>query len=193
MKQGHHDSISCMHLGRGSNVGGRECGGCHIQESISNMRLGRSGDAKTARKVHLWWMDEWTDGPTDTVTYKVASTRLKIAALIWNLIWTTPLLDLQFLPEEWLLKCHFLLTRPIGYQLARSILTIFQILTSYGHDYFVHLQKNWPFSVTYPYGRSIFEVDFLKILTADSDSSRKSICTNYSPFSKIFMGTSPKM
>ena len=50
-KQGRRDSISRVRLGRGSNVGGRGGGGCHIHESIGHMRLGRSGDAKTARRV----------------------------------------------------------------------------------------------------------------------------------------------
>ena len=42
-----------VRLGRGSNVGGRGGGGCRIHESISHVRLGRSGDAKTARREQV--------------------------------------------------------------------------------------------------------------------------------------------
>ena len=37
----------------------------------------------------------------------------------------------------------------------------------------------WPFWLTLPYGRSIFQIDFFVILIADSDSSRKSTYTSY--------------
>ena len=50
-KEGRRDSISRVQLGRGSNVGGRGGGGCHIHESIGHMQLGRSGDAKTTHKT----------------------------------------------------------------------------------------------------------------------------------------------
>ena len=40
-----------MRLGRGGNVVGRGGGGCRIHDSISSMQLGRSGDARTARKT----------------------------------------------------------------------------------------------------------------------------------------------
>ena len=49
-------------LGRGSIVLGRGGGGSRIHNSISYVRLGRSGDAKTARKAKGYGP---TDGPTD--------------------------------------------------------------------------------------------------------------------------------
>ena len=52
-EQGRRDSISRVRLGRGSNVGAGAVGGCRLHESISHVRLGRSGDAKTARRVHV--------------------------------------------------------------------------------------------------------------------------------------------
>ena len=86
-KQGRRDSISRMRLGRGSNMRGRGGERCRIHESISHVRLGRSGDAKTARRVHVWCSpstcvtDRRTDGPTDgrtdMVTYRSRSTRQK--------------------------------------------------------------------------------------------------------------------
>ena len=52
-------------LGRGSIVLGRGGGGSRIHNSISYVRLGRSGDAKTARKAKGYGR---TDGPTDRRT-----------------------------------------------------------------------------------------------------------------------------
>ena len=50
-----------------------------------------------------------------------------------------------------------------------------------------------PPNLPYPYGRSIFKIHFFAILIADSDSSQKSVYTNYFSFLKILMGTLSKM
>ena len=64
-------------LGRGSNAVGRGSEECRIHDSISHMQLGRSSDAKTARKTPKKQRrdrltDRQTDRRTDTVTYRVA-------------------------------------------------------------------------------------------------------------------------
>ena len=47
--------------------------------------------------------------------------------------------------------------------------------------------------IPYPYGRSNFQIHFFAVLIADSDSSQKSVYTNWSSFLKILMGTLSKM
>ena len=62
--------ISRVGLGRGSNVVGRGGKGYHICDSIISVWLGRSGDAKTARKTPKMpkKRDRQTDGWTDRMT-----------------------------------------------------------------------------------------------------------------------------
>ena len=45
---------------------------------------------------------------------------------------------------------------------------------------------------TIPYGRSIFQTQYFKNLITDSDSSQKSMYTNYFYFFKILTRTLPK-
>ena len=61
----------------------------------------------------------------------------------------------------------------------------------------LNFQKFWLFpgalKITYPYGRSNFQIHIFAILIADSDSSQKSINANYSSFLEIQAGTQSKM
>ena len=51
----------------------------------------------------------------------------------------------------------------------------------------------WVYIWPYPYGKSIFQNHFSTFLRADSDSSQKSVLTNYFYFFFIPMGTWPKL
>ena len=59
-------------------------------------------------------------------------------------------------------------------------------MTSFDHCHFGS-------KLTYPYGRSNFQIHFFAILIADSDSSQKSVYTNCSSFFKIQMKTLSKI
>ena len=93
----HFSLVSMDRYSTRPSVGQRQyCGGqgrCHIHENISYVRLGRSGDAKTARREHVWPTDRRTNGPTDRVPYRVACMRLKIGFSYFLLgkIWTVGL------------------------------------------------------------------------------------------------------
>ena len=55
-------------LGRGSNGEGRGSGECRTHDSISHVQLGRSSDAKTARKTPKTPKKQRRDRPTDRQT-----------------------------------------------------------------------------------------------------------------------------
>ena len=82
-KAGYTNRHRRVRLGRGGNVGGRGGRRYCIHDNISFMWLGRSSEAKTARKC--WKInsvtDRRTDGPTDRRTdrpsYRDARTHLK--------------------------------------------------------------------------------------------------------------------
>ena len=59
-----------MRLRRGSYVVGRGGEGCHKHDSIISVRLGRSGDTKTARKTPKTLKRLTPDGQMDEPTYK---------------------------------------------------------------------------------------------------------------------------